>query len=674
MQAEAYIKPPPRRAMRDGWLPAPSPVGGMATVSVAAPARRPAVLAVAWRVAAPRAAVLVVTLAGVGWLYLLRAAHLLGVGPRLREALPLQRLAGCGRPAARGGCRRRGCPPACGRRGAAGARRPAAGRCAPWRRGLPCAVLLIAFGAAADAITETDPLGAHLGAQPQRLAIWLAAALVALGAGAVSSALRRRRCCCALAAAVALNGSYLLQHAGSTRTSAIDPRRPLRTLAALLRSPAWALGAVVGVTGWALHIGAMREAPLSLVQAFVAGGLALAVPMAAIGLGQRLAPGERQALGADGAGAGAARARAARATPDAHTSRGPRWAPGWSALGALAGLVVARAPGARRPAALGLAGGAALRRGRPRPEGRHRLDPAHAYPWVAAAALATVGAFFAFQRGLQTGRALPVIALMTAATNVGSIAGAFVVSATGSGARRSWRRCMRSRFGLVLVAAWGLAPAQARLVSPAAGRWRSADVDVAARRVRVRADLVGAARRAPPPSRRPRRGSDTSSSTPSAKRAVLGRRRARPWLSIATSPASAFAAARDHADRALEAGRVADREQLLGVRAAALAAHLRGRAQLDVEHPVVGAPVPVGAPAGDRRLCRVEDLRHAVQRSGPALPIGRPRWETGAYGDRGRRAPDAGGRAGAAGGRPSGRRRSAGRGAVHARRASSVVA
>jgi len=26
MQAEAYIKPPPRRAMHDGWLPAPSPV------------------------------------------------------------------------------------------------------------------------------------------------------------------------------------------------------------------------------------------------------------------------------------------------------------------------------------------------------------------------------------------------------------------------------------------------------------------------------------------------------------------------------------------------------------------------------------------------------------------------------------------------------------------------
>jgi len=150
-------------------------------VSVAAPPGRRALLAVLWRVGAAAAAVLSVTLASVGWLYLLRAAHVLGVGPRVSEALPLQRLAGSdAQPLGRWlaawlpagvvagvalralGLRRRGL-------------RAAAA-------GLPCAALLLAFGAAADAITETDPLAAHLGAQPQRLAIWLAAALVALGA------------------------------------------------------------------------------------------------------------------------------------------------------------------------------------------------------------------------------------------------------------------------------------------------------------------------------------------------------------------------------------------------------------------------------------------------------------------------------------------------------------
>src|SRR5436305_13364498 len=100
----------------------------------------------------------------------------------------------------------------------------------------------------------------------------------------------------AIAAAVALNASYVMQHAGSSHATAVDPRRPLATLGSLLRSPIWATGAGVGVTGWALHIGAMRDAPLSLVQAFVAGGLALSVPMAAIGLRRRPEPGEVQAV------------------------------------------------------------------------------------------------------------------------------------------------------------------------------------------------------------------------------------------------------------------------------------------------------------------------------------------------------------------------------------------
>jgi hypothetical protein len=153
----------------------------MATLSVAAPPRRPAVLAVLWRVAAAAAVMLVVTLAGVGWLYLLRAAHLLGVGPRLSEALPLQRLAGSdSQPLARlvAAWLPAGLVAGVALR-ALGARRRV------WRAmaaGLPCAVLLLLFGAAADAITETDPLGAHLAAQPQRLAIWLAVALVAVGA------------------------------------------------------------------------------------------------------------------------------------------------------------------------------------------------------------------------------------------------------------------------------------------------------------------------------------------------------------------------------------------------------------------------------------------------------------------------------------------------------------
>ncbi|HEY7076464.1 MAG TPA: hypothetical protein VH418_13895, partial [Solirubrobacteraceae bacterium] len=260
----------------------------------------------------------------------------------------------------------------------------------------------------------------------------------------------------------------LLQHAGSVRTSAIDPRRPVRTLAALLRSPAWALGAVVGVTGWALHIGAMREAPLSLVQAFVAGGLALAVPMAAVGLGQRLAPGERQALALMVVALALLSLGLPRDAARAHFEGAALGA--WLAgLGVLAGLVAARAPAARRPAALGLAGGLLYGAADLALKAVTGASSAvSAAPWIAAAAVATMGAFFAFQRGLQTGRALPVIALMTAATNIGSIAGAFVVLGDRLGRTPQLAALHALAFALVLVAAWGLAPAQARLVAPGA--------------------------------------------------------------------------------------------------------------------------------------------------------------------------------------------------------------
>src|SRR5437763_334148 len=84
----------------------------------------------------------------------------------------------------------------------------------------------------------------------------------------------------AVIASLALNGSYLLQHAGSIRVPIVDPRHPIGTFVSLLTAPLWFAGLVLGLTGWALHVAALTRAPLSLVQAFVAGGLALTVPAA----------------------------------------------------------------------------------------------------------------------------------------------------------------------------------------------------------------------------------------------------------------------------------------------------------------------------------------------------------------------------------------------------------
>src|SRR5579863_6113891 len=65
----------------------------------------------------------------------------------------------------------------------------------------------------------------------------------------------------AVTGSVALNASYLIQHAGSLRTPAIEVRHPLQTLRSLLRSRLWLVGGALGLAGWAISIAALTQAP-----------------------------------------------------------------------------------------------------------------------------------------------------------------------------------------------------------------------------------------------------------------------------------------------------------------------------------------------------------------------------------------------------------------------------
>ena len=124
-------------------------------------------------------AVLIVAIgAALGWLYLIRANHALAAGPSLREALPLQRLAGQDRqPLLRvlvawvpAGLLAAAGLAALTRMGR-GARAAVAG--------LVCFALLFALGAESDVVTASDPLGPHVAPQLERPATWLAAAIFA---------------------------------------------------------------------------------------------------------------------------------------------------------------------------------------------------------------------------------------------------------------------------------------------------------------------------------------------------------------------------------------------------------------------------------------------------------------------------------------------------------------
>jgi hypothetical protein len=80
----------------------------------------------------------------------------------------------------------------------------------------------------------------------------------------------------ALLSAAAINLGFLLQHRGLASSP-----NPARNPLVLLRSGSWLGGQAVGWLGFIAQIIAVALAPLSLVQAFAAGGLALSVPLAA---------------------------------------------------------------------------------------------------------------------------------------------------------------------------------------------------------------------------------------------------------------------------------------------------------------------------------------------------------------------------------------------------------
>ena len=136
----------------------------------------------------------------------------------------------------------------------------------------------------------------------------------------------------ALAASLALNTGYLLQHRGSAGAPEITPLRPLATLRSLLASRAWVAGLALGTLGWLMHVGALSRAPLSLVQAFVAGGLVLAVPIGSRLFRQVLRPAELAGIAHWGSRSSAwGRASAARVPTGASTLGGSdcswrRWA------------------------------------------------------------------------------------------------------------------------------------------------------------------------------------------------------------------------------------------------------------------------------------------------------------------------------------------------------------
>jgi hypothetical protein len=269
----------------------------------------------------------------------------------------------------------------------------------------------------------------------------------------------------AVIASVAQNGSYLLQHAGSRAAPRVDLRRPVVTARGLLRSRLWLAGAAAGVLGSALQIAALANAPVSLVQAFGAGGLALTVPVAARAFGHRLERSELRAvfvlvaaLLSLGLGDSTHAAAGIPAQPLAMAV---------AAAALVAALLSYPLAGRGRGRLLGAAGGvlygaadAVTKAVTMVPGG---VVAALTSAWMLVLVLLCVGAFACFQRGLQIGPAVPVIAVMTGAGNAVGIIIGLVAYSEPLGAAPGFAALHVVAFVLAVAAGLTLARAQGRL-------------------------------------------------------------------------------------------------------------------------------------------------------------------------------------------------------------------
>jgi len=274
----------------------------------------------------------------------------------------------------------------------------------------------------------------------------------------------------ALACALATNVGFLYKHRGACAAPAVDIRRPLRSAMALFASPLFTIGWVIGAGAWIFHVAAMSVAPLSLVQAVLAGGMVMLAIMAERMLGCSV--GRRQWIGLGLTALGLM--LLGLTLPATHGAHSQFSIPGMIAFEAVliaAGGLLIMGPSMGAPAEhhgymLGAAAGilfgvsdVAIKAisGLVASSGPMGLLT----PWTLVCVAASVAAFYASAKGLQDGDAVPVIAVTGTAANVAGIVGGFIVFGDPLPASPVSMIVQCVAFALVVAAAW-LMPAPVR--------------------------------------------------------------------------------------------------------------------------------------------------------------------------------------------------------------------
>ncbi len=234
--------------------------------------------------------------------------------------------------------------------------------------------------------------------------------------------------------ALATNVAFLLKHRGACAAPDVSLTRPISSAVGLFRSKWFTIGMLVALVAWTFHVMALALAPLSVVQAIIAGGLVFLTVLAERWFGFTV--GLRQWAGVGLTALGLV--LLAVTLPHhggAHS--------GYSVAGMIAFesallalgtfLVLSRKLGSHEHHGVMLGTAAGILFG-VSDVAIKALTGAVGdgvtgllSPWLVTCIVASVIAFYASARGLQKGDAVPVITLTSAAANVTAISGGILV-------------------------------------------------------------------------------------------------------------------------------------------------------------------------------------------------------------------------------------------------------
>jgi len=266
----------------------------------------------------------------------------------------------------------------------------------------------------------------------------------------------------ALLSAALINLGFVLQHRGHER--AREGRGS--GLIDAFRQPAWLAGQATGWVGFGGQIVAVALAPLTLVQAFSAGSLALSVPLAARLLGHRVARGQlvpialiALCLASLPLGFGSAHG---------HLQAGLLIAPALLVMLA-GGLIAPRAGAATLAVAAGAFYGVADGAIKAASVALRFRGAGLLTGWTLLAALGTLGGFLAFQAALRRGDPVSPLSLMNAFTALSAIALGVAAFGEPLGSSPATGALHAAAIAVVLASVRPLARAQQQLLGGAVG-------------------------------------------------------------------------------------------------------------------------------------------------------------------------------------------------------------